>query len=105
MVVSAAAAQAAERWPDGPCRDLQNYERSLDKLPGAPSDKALQKVPLLILEGSHCGIDVDAKLAAASNVAQARPAPVGVVPDLRAKRHTDCTTLRIDRDLATTQCD
>jgi hypothetical protein len=73
MVVAAVPAQAAERWPEGPCRDLKAFEQSLDTMPGSKDDQALAKIPLVILQGAHCGMDVRAKLDALRKVASQSP--------------------------------
>jgi hypothetical protein len=62
---------------------------------------------------AHCGIgtkgaiDANRALAAAYKNPIVVAAPVASEPDIPApaQHHIDCTTLRLDRDLSTTQCD
>ncbi len=134
----AGATQAAERWPEGPCRNVQQQESYLVKehakyfataeKTAAAADLATRRLYLLVLLGTYCGVDVRAKIArdrAAMDVhlaqlkseANAKPRylpPLPLPPDIpditvdltidQPPRTLNCTTLKLDRDLATTNC-
>jgi len=134
-----------DRWPDGPCRDVQQLEALTVKLhketfgASAKTTQAraflgLYRRHLLVLLGSHCGVDIQAKMAkdqAAMDADAARretttaasqprggpplpsiwldepPVPSVSLDDFVTERPQatfNCTTLRLDSELSTTNC-
>jgi len=104
--VMVSSAQAAERWPDNVCREVATIEKLDSKVyAGRPAALALARNDVLLMLQERCGVDVKAKMAAddaASRTADAAPA---AVPPAVVKQHMNCVTLKLDRDLATTNCD
>ncbi len=108
MVLWSSSASAGARWPDSACRDVRLLQEHFDSLDGPVADKANARSGLLILRGNHCGDDVRAQLEADTKLLErsarrrvsSTPAPMAA-----PREPTNCVTLKLDRDLATTRCD
>ncbi len=104
-------------WPTDVCRAIKKTEAwTVERYANAPVARARARGPLLALLRDNCGVDISAKERADNQALAARPKqqqqPVARLPDidseplfLQPHRSTNCTTLMLDRDLATTNCD
>ncbi len=64
----------AGRWPADVCKELARVRGILESS-GTPVAKANQRFAVLLLQGDHCGVAVDADLAADQNTVGRRSAP------------------------------
>lgn len=86
LCLFAGLAHADERWPEKPCKDVQDLEAFYDKNAPDPTIKAWALRPLLVLERDHCGLEVHMKFEEAEKVIQLKRWPAHVCAVLRGSK-------------------
>lgn len=118
--VMVSSAVAGERWPDGPCADVAQLRADFEKNFRNAVTKANARLGLLLLQRNNCGVDItsevaadkaarqreiDATVASGARLREQRPRPMPE-PETRpaARPSMNCTTIKLDDDMSTTNC-